>query len=298
MCSRFLIIERLFESPSQFVSQLHTGICKEAMQPCSISILVGYAWKHLASLKSSTAENKAALVAKSLKESNDAEIVQLLFLLYGMEDADFFKILRVSHSKIGGVENVTAEVVHELLDMREARSTFLGLGSDDLSCFSTLHKIETLKILIGMCPSFNTCNVLRRNYLHFAVQNGNKEWVEHLLESGCQVDERDKLGDTPILCISSERPLEMTRILIQHGADVYSKNKQNENIAHALFRQSRSIQYADLSLWVSFIQQQGHVRLWSMPDDLGRTPLAVLSEEIGTDHPVTFELLSMIENIK
>ena len=63
-------------------------------------------------------------------------------------------------------------------------------------------------------------DVLQREQLHFAAQDGDIEEVKRLLYNGQQPNTFDELGKTPLHYAAERGHLEIMRLLLASGADV------------------------------------------------------------------------------
>ena len=59
--------------------------------------------------------------------------------------------------------------------------------------------------------------------LHVAIRNGDAESVEHLLQTGADVNGRNRVGDTPLQEAFRQGNLEIMQLLVDAGADPYAE---------------------------------------------------------------------------
>jgi cytohesin len=62
--------------------------------------------------------------------------------------------------------------------------------------------------------------------LHKAVRLGNPDQVKKLLDSGADANARDGIGSTPLIDAAWSGNAEITRVLLQHGADVNAIHRE------------------------------------------------------------------------
>ena len=60
--------------------------------------------------------------------------------------------------------------------------------------------------------------------LHFASDNGHLPVVQFLMESGADVNDRDRWGQTPVHFASGKGHLPIVQHLMEHGADIHDRN--------------------------------------------------------------------------
>ncbi|MNS17051.1 Ankyrin repeats (3 copies) [compost metagenome] len=65
--------------------------------------------------------------------------------------------------------------------------------------------------------------------LRYASYWGRAEMVEHLLDQGANIDERDLDGDTPLAIAAANGHLEVVQVLIKKGAQIRSLNKEGKS---------------------------------------------------------------------
>ena len=75
-------------------------------------------------------------------------------------------------------------------------------------------------------PSDYLSDLSERLRLHDAAQAGNIKEVKRLLDEGCQPDEFDDLGKTPLHYAAEGRHLEMMKLLIDSGASVNAHDER------------------------------------------------------------------------
>src|SRR5947207_12353262 len=69
-------------------------------------------------------------------------------------------------------------------------------------------------------------DVLRREQLHFAAQDGDVETVTRLLNEGHELNVFDELGKTPLHYAAALGHLDVMRLLLASGADVNAHDER------------------------------------------------------------------------
>jgi ankyrin repeat protein len=69
-------------------------------------------------------------------------------------------------------------------------------------------------------------DVLKREELHFAAEDGNLAEVTRLLNEGHQPDVFDELGKTPLHYAAARGHLDVMRVLLASGADVNAHDER------------------------------------------------------------------------
>ena len=69
-------------------------------------------------------------------------------------------------------------------------------------------------------------DVLRREQLHFAAQDGDVETVTRLLNEGHELNVFDELGKTPLHYAAEHGHLDVMRLLLSSGADVNAHDER------------------------------------------------------------------------
>ena len=93
------------------------------------------------------------------------------------------------------------------------------------------HMSEIVKLLLAAGANVNVAKNDGYTPLHTAVDKVQKEMVELLLAAGADVNRIDKIGNTPLHITASKSGyeiVEITKILIQKGADMNLKNGKLE----------------------------------------------------------------------
>jgi ankyrin repeat protein len=61
---------------------------------------------------------------------------------------------------------------------------------------------------------------------------GLLEQIRNLIQKGADVNQKDHLGRTPLFLVTNDEHLDILKLLIEHGADPYHKDKENRSILH------------------------------------------------------------------
>lgn len=97
-----------------------------------------------------------------------------------------------------------------------------AVGSDDLE--------EAKELLInGADPNGKDENYDKITPLFLAVENGNVEMVEMLLNFGAKVNARDRSKQTPLMRLDDDATPELVELLIRHGAKVDAVDKEGSS---------------------------------------------------------------------
>lgn len=152
---------------------------------------------------------------------------------------------------------------------------------DNFARYGLVKEVETLNVLRGILPDFSESHLEKWNYLHIAVHYGQFELVEYLITAGFDVNERDRHGNTPLLCAKIVNCFELIRLLVANNADIYAVNNDGENVAHTVTKRFgedgfRSFGRDEVYDWVKDMLKDGHAMLWSMHDNSGMTPFGRL----------------------
>lgn len=269
-----LIMEQIFRGHDNFISHLSQY---SFLQDSKLLMLGQIAFQCKLCLHSINFKTKVRLLRACLSSLSDEDMIIQLLLIFSKEKKKYFTRMENFLTPSGSVAAFTAENVLRELDLDDARDTF-NEECDFYYCFTNMQNVETLKVFIGMCPNFGVCTGYKLNYLHFAVINVNIEWMRFLIESGYQINERDARGNTPLLHIRDQKPVEVTKLLLDNKADVNAVNDNNENVAHMLYRSKD---------WIKFMHTNGHRELWVQENRRGLTPVELTPS--GSD--VTMQIL-------
>jgi ankyrin repeat protein len=91
--------------------------------------------------------------------------------------------------------------------------------------------------------------------LAYAICTGNRKMVDLLLQAGADVNLRSEYsaGYTPLMVAVSNHQLEIAKLLIARGADVYAKNNKGEN----LFEMVKLYKTSDKQEIITLLKQAG-----------------------------------------
>jgi ankyrin repeat protein len=86
--------------------------------------------------------------------------------------------------------------------------------------------LELFPVLLGLTA---LASVQDSTYspLHFAIRNGSPEAVRRLVDSGANVNQRDGVGNTPLMVAVFAGKVETTSYLLKQGADVNARQGQS-----------------------------------------------------------------------
>ena len=90
-------------------------------------------------------------------------------------------------------------------------------------------KIEAVKLLLENGADVATKGHELMTPLHLVR---NLEIAQNLIDHGAQVDERDSMGRTPLMCCVSIGKLDIAEYLISHGADIFAEDNAGLNVIH------------------------------------------------------------------
>ena len=172
-------------------------------------------------------------------------------------------------------------VVDSTLDMSETFA--VGGMMVSIAYENPLHQavadgeLETVTMLLANGADVDGTD---KNYegitaLFVAVENGNLEIAQKLLDFGANVNVRDEMKRTPLLALDYNTSPELVRLLIQHGADLFAVDNSGNNVLHvAAENESKEV--------IEMLLNEG-IDL-NMQNDEGQTPLmiAVYFENFGT----------------
>lgn len=72
-------------------------------------------------------------------------------------------------------------------------------------------------------------------FLHYAIRKNRIQYIPELLKK-CNIEEKNKHGDTPLHTAVHERNLDIVKLLIWNGANVDTKNKKGNSVLHDAVR--------------------------------------------------------------
>lgn len=147
---------------------------------------------------------------------HDADIVRLIQILFSPDP--------ITTGKITEASKVNADEILPTIDVNQAKAIFTKLDIKNFSSFANMNELETLKLLIGICPDFSECTNKKMNYLHLAVAHGKSHMVKYLIEKGYNVNQPDYFGNTPFHCLA-RNVVEIHKLLLSNGANLLAKNQ-------------------------------------------------------------------------
>lgn len=232
---------------------------------------------------------KALLLKFAIQDMNDEQLITLMLQLFpkAHDGAVCFDIFTDDSFEYH-------RSILSRLHLENVKNAFQYLH---VSCFSFqhIHSVETLKVLTSVCNDFATCNADGSNYLHYAVRKGRVDWVDYLLKEKYDINQKNHLGYTPLLCISKDFPIEITNILLGNGANVnVHAFYHTKNIAQ-IFLEACGNQFIDLYHdWSLFMIKSGYAYLWQKETIQGKNLLAEISTSYLPEHRRTLEMLQQV----
>jgi len=116
------------------------------------------------------------------------------------------------------------------------------LGNTPLHIASILGKDINMHTLMKQGGDINELNLMRDTPLHCAILSGNKRSVLLLLGEGVSVYAKNKMGHTPLHTAvrCKKKQLDIVSLLIDYGADLLTKDNNNNTILKTLQSQPRT----------------------------------------------------------
>jgi hypothetical protein len=154
----------------------------------------------------------------------------------------------------------------------------LAVQADDL---------EEVKMLIS---KGKRVNVKDRNYdgnspLHFAVENGNLEIAEVLLNAGAKINYKNSEKRTPLMMLDEDAGAELVNLLIRHGATIdFTDKKKNTALILAAAYADKDVVQTLISAGanVNAVNKQGETALMKAAEN-GETEIVQLLLGAGAD---------------
>jgi hypothetical protein len=184
---------------------------------------------------------------------------------------------------IGGVETELSQVVTmggsiSIVSNVTKNKLILAVQADDL---------EEVKMLIS---KGKRVNVKDRNYdgnspLHFAVENGNLEIAEVLLNAGAKINLKNSEKRTPLMMLDEDATPELVNLLLRHGATVdFTDKKKNTALILAAAYASKDVVQTLISAGanVNAVNKQGETALMNAAEN-GETEIVQLLLGAGAD---------------
>lgn len=110
-----------------------------------------------------------------------------------------------------------------------------------ISYYQPLHQAVAdgeLEAVTTLLVNGEDVNSTDKNYqgitaLFVAVENGNVEIVETLLNFGAKIDVRDNSNRTPLMALDYNTSPDLIRLLLKHGADISAVDDSGNTVLHA-----------------------------------------------------------------
>jgi uncharacterized protein YgiM (DUF1202 family) len=183
---------------------------------------------------------------------------------------------------VGGDENelrslvIVGDMVSTVSETKN--KLILAVQADDL---------EEVKTLIS---KGKRVNVKDKNYdgnspLHFAVENGNLEIAEVLLNAGAKINFKNSEKRTPLMMLDEDATPELVNLLLRHGAtiDFTDKKKNTALILSAAYADKDVVQtLIGAGANVNAVNKQGETALMNAAEN-GETEIVQLLLGAGAD---------------
>jgi ankyrin repeat protein len=101
------------------------------------------------------------------------------------------------------------------------------------------------------------------------------ELTRFLIEYGADVPTQDKKGSAPLHQVSKIGNIELARLLVEHGADVMAQNENGSTPLH----QASGLRRRESEAWNLHASSSNMVRTWETQDKNGSTPLHQASKK-------------------
>ena len=111
--------------------------------------------------------------------------------------------------------------------------------------------------------------------LHAAVENGNIEIIQYLLDSGAKVNMRDSLKRTPLMMMDSDATPGIFDLLVRYGAKLQLVDKERNTILHHFVENSNDAEMVRLLV--------DHVIDVNAENTAGETALMIAAREDNVD---------------
>ncbi|CDK30866.1 ankyrin repeat domain-containing protein [Candidatus Babela massiliensis] len=131
-------------------------------------------------------------------------------------------------------------VLHGKIEIVELLIHYLGndcnVKQAALIMASRYGRKDIVKILIQSGTNVNAKNKSGNSALLEATQNGHKEIVQMLIDSGADVNVQDKDGNTALIRAAQNDNLNIIKCLINSNANLLEKNNKGESIYTILYK--------------------------------------------------------------
>lgn len=245
-------------------------------------------------------ECQLCLLSGAIEHYNDEQFLEIFVLLFEKSrplSPPYQTTLDNTNEDKIQYDNVTAEEILESMNETRATNAFKKLTCNaDMLC-SGIRKLETLRLLTRICKDLTQCNTYKQNYLHIAVKNGNFDWVRFLIDCNHNVNQTDKNGNTPILCLSDKEALKITKLLAYHKADICAQDNEGENIAHKMVSKFASKSESFFHEWTTYTLQNGYTNLWVQNNNHGISPTELLDSVQGRSRDIHGEIRSKMNEM-
>lgn len=144
------------------------------------------------------------------------------------------------------------DILNELFKIKLPLDTKNKDGNTALHLAGLKGDANTIHKLLQMGANLTLKNVLGDTPLHSTVRSANKDSVALLLEQNASVFEINRLGETPlhVAFISPDKNLEIIKLLIKYGSDLFAKNNNDYTPLKTLEFQNNSKENAIIRTFV------------------------------------------------
>ncbi|KAI4757844.1 hypothetical protein E4T52_10092 [Aureobasidium sp. EXF-3400] len=201
-------------------------------------------------------------------------VVKLTPIILGESETVSFLM---SLLQLGSLDILTLALARDDLDVNEkdhnGRTAVWWLLSSSRDKYDPEFQVDAMRLIVQhpKCD-INAVDLGGRTYVMrlLDVRILNVKLLSLLLENGADVNHVDEDGETAIFhAVTIRYSLEITSLLILHGADLTIKNRWGQSLTHRLvadMEDSQDLQYLDLLL-------ERKPELIGTQDERGRTPL-------------------------
>ncbi len=142
---------------------------------------------------------------------------------------------------------------------------------------------QTIENLIQLGASTKTKN--EDIVLHKAIWNGNIEVILKLISQGLDVNKKNEHGETPLHYVvgtNLKNHFEITKLLLDNGADLYARDKYGNTFAHDMALTSQ-VNCKDFKIWLFAMIKNGHAPLFTTGNQRKVTPLSLAIKRRNLD---------------
>ncbi|XP_044758829.1 ankyrin-1-like [Coccinella septempunctata] len=206
------------------------------------------------------------LVAK-IRSERDNEVIRLL-LEFGANPLWRDSEGKTTLSRIMRHTNDTELIITFLEKVEDINVTLDAMGANPLYIAVDKEKVEVLQYIMSRNPLLNITIHRGVSPLHDAVLARNPNISRILLENGADVNIQDDDGETPIFtALNGNDSIEQINILLQYGADLKAQDNMGRTPLHMLCASEVGIRLDILKL---LLESGADPRA---TDAVGRTPL-------------------------